>query len=235
MRNPGFQTNTIQTVQLLQRAAREHVVALIEPRSEGGAAPFNVEIVSISQNGLTVQPPAGETRPSDAIIGVYCDAQVVIGETPYVFETFVLAIDDTDGRPVVTLNLPEQFTILERRMKPRVQLARSSDVHIRWGSPMEPQTAVARLLNLSAQGIACQLDATAAAGILLGDSAEISLPLGGEDDWIHLPATIRNKTEGSSPTAVLVGMEFNQQRMPADLIERLRRHVSERTETRVNQ
>lgn len=231
MDDAGFQTNTIRTVRLLQTAASQHVVALLELRGDAERAPFDAEIIALTDAGLRMRP---RTACPNAIIGVNCDAQVQINDVAYVFESHIVGIETEAGQPVLALSIPDQLTVLERRLKPRVRLARSADVHLRWGSTMEPQNAVAKLLNLSTTGIACQLDAALAAGVLIGDAADIALPLGDDEDWVHLPATVRNKMESSSPTAVIVGMEFNQEEIPAELIVRLRQHVNETTDARVS-
>lgn len=234
MRDAGFQVTAPQTTRLLQAAVRERGVALLEPRRESHHQPLNAEIRAVADDGLRVRPRPGDLPISDELIGVYCDGQIVIDDTPYVFEAYVVAIETEGGRPIIVLSAPDALTVLDRRVRPRVRLARSADVHVRWGGSIEPQSAVARLLNLSAQGLACQLDAASAAAILIGDAAEIAVPLGDEDEWLQLPATVRNKTDGSSPHAVLIGMEFNQQEMPAALIERLRRHVNAQSGARTS-
>lgn len=174
--------------------------------------------------GNTVQPVPGrlisadesillaclnhKLRPqTDGLVGRYVDVQIFT-DPRHCFTTHIVEAGHDDEPNQIALRRPDVIQIVQRRRSWRAKLAPSSSVSLRWNGPDGDAIArEGRLLNLSADGLACRMNAAEAAELFVGDHLDVRFDLPQADAEFEFAATVTNRTPGSED-AVILGMQF---------------------------
>jgi len=103
---------------------------------------------------------------------------------------------------------PTVIEVVERRRSARRQLRAPADALIRPTGGGEDWSLCADVLNVSADGIACRMDAEPAARLQVGRQIGVTLRLDTASEGFALTALVISVIEASTPARVIVGMEF---------------------------
>jgi c-di-GMP-binding flagellar brake protein YcgR len=228
MNETSLELGKVQSVRVLAQALRECASIVVEPRTFEEGSAFEAVLSEQSEGTICIRLKNTGALPAHLLPGAYCGCRLTLGQIQYAFETHVVEARTDEAGSVVGLARPESLAVFDRRRSPRASLARSCDVYIRWGPSLRPRVAAGKLLNLSLQGMACQVDQATAADMLIGDSIEAAMPGDADGEPIELPAILCNKTPGASEATYLLGLEFTQGGIPESTLERLVRHLAAR-------
>lgn len=217
-----------QAVTLLSQAADHQCDVLLVSEAASDIGPLTGRLIASDEHAAWIVVTPARDIDLNQLNSAYCTCQLVVDQSPYCFDSHVVSVEKREMNWQIELAAPEAISRLDRRVRPRVRLARSCDIHLIWGPSIEPQRAVGRLLNLSTVGIACLIDRGTSGSILIGDPVETHIPVQA-DDWLELPAVVRNKTAGNDDASWVIGMEFVAGEMSDAQLARLQAHVSNPT------
>lgn len=200
-----------QSRRVLEQAVRMQSQLLIEPTGMpdrtmlGFVASGDADVVVAELTG----PPHPWLR---SLTGRTVGVQLFVQER-YLFESCVLAGPSWHDGEQLTLTAPRVLQVVQRRRFWRAQLAPSIRVALHWRNGGRPQHTHCPLLNVSAEGLACKLDAGAAQALGVGNRVSCEFRLPGANREIRLDAVVRNCSPASDDTWI-VGVEFELN--PAD-------------------
>lgn len=167
--------------------------------------------------------------------GVYCDAQLLLGENRYLFCSDVVGVEPPDeGMALwrVILYRPSTIQVMQRRRYWRFRPARSSRVEMRWIDEYGHKgMGIGWLCNISPDGMACRTDAQFSDHIYIGMNLTVTFKLDpASDETYTLACDVCNKMPAGTNGKFVIGMQFAHS--PAagpiqEAVERLRRHLLE--------
>lgn len=172
-----------------------------------------------------VESAASQDRAGDAVhavvtqddcadlIGTYCDVAIVLGDHRYLFSADVVTVQDgTEEEAAARLYIakPDTIQVAQRRRFWRFRPAQSSRVELTWRSPDGTTTeGIGWLCNVSADGLACRVDARVSDQIGIGEEIKVDFALTpGDPERFALDAVICNKTPAGTAGTIILGMQF---------------------------
>lgn len=126
----------------------------------------------------------------------------------YLFDSCVLVGPTWHEGEQLTLAAPNVIQVMQRRRFWRAQLAPSTRVTLRWRNGGRPQHTTCPLLNVSAEGLACKLEAGAAQSLGIGARIACEFRLPGSPRDFRFEAAVRNCSPASDDMWI-VGVEFD--------------------------
>lgn len=196
-------------------------------RSQSQAA-VNTPLANVPLNGALIAAD-GETLlirltglPSfDAadLVGQSCEVKLHDGQV-YSFASTIHGVPRWGRSIALAVSRPETIEVVERRRLGRAALAPSSEVTIEWRARDTAHSRTAKLLNISADGMACRMDENDARGIKGGGRVTLSFELPASGPKFCLGAIVSNKTPASEG-CVILGMEFVRSRESKAQLEAL--------------
>jgi hypothetical protein len=147
------------------------------------------------------------------LLGVYCDASLLLGEHRYFFSTDVVGVEtdaQPDGNTFLTLSRPEQIQVAQRRRYRRINLAHSTQVSLQWkGEQDEANYGIGWLCNISQDGLACRTESPTADRLCIGEPLHVEFNLGGGEEMHYtIKAMLCSKTPAGSQGKIILGMQF---------------------------
>jgi len=199
--------------QVLEYAVQSRAPVSIESAGLPSGS-INGFVASGDRAALLIQVTGRPALDAAALDGQTCEVWLH-SEERYHFATRVSQIVHWGQTDAVAIELPSAISMVERRRVTRAQLAPSSTVQLQWRQNGVNHRHAVPLLNISAEGLACKVDAEQAGALHEGDTVRASFHLPGQNHLYNIEATIANKTPGSTGT-LIVGLRFmvNQQAEP---------------------
>src|SRR5262249_53449332 len=143
------------------------------------------------------------------LIGRTAGVQLFADER-YLFETHILAGPTWHDGEQLTLSAPSVVQVVQRRRFWRAQLAPSTQVTLRWRNGGRPRHFTCPLLHVSAEGLACKVDACLTQSLAIGAQVSCDFRLPGSPRELQFDAVVRNCSPASDETWI-VGIEFDAQ------------------------
>ncbi|HOW72181.1 MAG TPA: PilZ domain-containing protein [Phycisphaerae bacterium] len=254
--------NSRQSVRTLEQAIRHGAEVLIEPRiwPDGEPIPCRMQPPSVagSRAALACRIMAAADAPSasreaqavlaneaaftamlariDALVGTYCDLAIRLGDHLYLCSCDVLRIEKpaaADHHPMIHLTRPETIQVTQRRRFHRISLADSTKIRLHWiRSDDTADEGTGWICNISADGLACRVDAHVADRLWIGEQIQVNFALSPTDTQrFMLEATICSKTPTGTEGKVMIGVQFltgPSHQYSTQAVESLRRRLLSR-------
>ncbi|UCD30591.1 MAG: hypothetical protein JSV03_09030 [Planctomycetota bacterium] len=148
-----------------------------------------------------------------ALVGTYCDAQIILGENRYLFSSDVIGIQaptSPDGKTRIALSHPDTIQLAQRRRYRRFQPARSTQVQLWWtNNDNSNGNGIGWLCNVSENGFACRADLQVTEQLGIGEQIRAEFSLGpGEQEQFALDAILCNKMPAGTQGKMILGLQF---------------------------
>lgn len=200
--------STGQSSRTLEQAVRNQATVLIEPRMWIDGEGLKGRLVAADAASIAAHITETPVAGLGMIVGMYCDAAIVLGRDRFLLSTFCRAATESKGEWRVELARPERLQVQQRRRFWRVQLARPSEVRVRWEEKGTRGRTVGQLYNISGEGMACMVMAEPVASLSVGDALRVSFRLPDVDRVFEMGAVLCSKTPAAAVGGVILGMQF---------------------------
>ncbi len=219
-----FELTGRQANRMMGHALRSHALLRLELRTLEAGEVLHGAMAGEEGDLLHVDLPTSTPHtPLHLMLGAYCDAQVTLHGTLYMFTTSIQDVLSTPDTRLVMAK-PTSVFAANRRRHERRQLERFAQVRLWPASSATPY--IGELLNVSTEGVACRMIRGELDELLLvGDEARVHFELPGCDEDFEAPVLICNKSGTADGTQMTVGLEFNLLRAGPEthaIIDRLR-------------
>lgn len=192
-------------------------VVIITPVAD---TPVNGFIVSADADALLVQLTGHLEFDVTRLVDQECEVQIH-ADQHYRFTGRIVGTPHWGKTQAVAVSRPQFVALIERRRFRRASLAPSSSVNIKWDSNGTRHSQTATILNVSAEGLACRVQADIAACIDAEGRISASFQLPWQDEVLNLDATVSNRTPASEG-CVILGLQFVVSSESAVQLARLR-------------
>ncbi len=221
----AIELNKRQSTRTIEQALRRQVETTLEPRVEGGGEPLVGMLAQDRSELFTFDLARDPGRLLDRLVGAYCEGHFQLGESRYLFSTYV--IDTVSGGRFgrLVVQRPETILVVQRRRFWRTRFAESSDVRPNFQVDGHEETVLGALCNVSPEGLAMRLSDRFADGMLIGDKMRAGFELPGLDYTFEFDAILCNKTPAGSPGALILGLQFSGLEEAEEQMILLRNHL----------
>ncbi len=154
------------------------------------------------------------------IIKAVCDVKIYTDKR-YCFHSTITETPSWGDSRSIAITRPDSISVLDRRKSLRAKLAPSSKVALRWTHSGTARRQTVNLLNVSADGMACRLDASLATQFDQQETIDVTFDLPGHRRPFDLKARVTNTTPGSEGWTIL-GLQFVATAKDSEAIEALR-------------
>lgn len=173
-------------------------------------------LVSAAPAHLTFELATSDARRCGVQTSALMCVVFKIREVRSTFTAPCLCVEFGAESTVIRIETPHAVAKAERRRSPRRGLHEPVRVLIWVGAAKEPLAEAASLMNLSTDGLACRLTASAAA-ISIHDVVRVSFQLDHTDARFEFSACVINVTQGATVDKTILGLEFVAEEMlPAE-------------------
>ncbi|MFQ5429249.1 MAG: PilZ domain-containing protein [Phycisphaerae bacterium] len=167
---------------------------------------INGFLISADEQALLLEVTGRPGVDFDALVGCRCEGQIY-ADRRYCFSSRIAAAPRWGKTQALAFDRPETVRVLDRRRFLRAKLAPSSEVSLQWKRSGTEHRHVVKLLNISADGMACRLGERAATAIDKRDHLWVTFQLPGNPQPFELGARVSNKTPASEGCTIL-GLQF---------------------------
>ena len=196
--------------------------------------PDQVDPSDAETPNATAEPPPPMPDPDfSALVGVYCDAAILLGDQQFLFSSHVVVVDrppGDDGGWRLHVVRPDQLQVAQRRRFWRFKPARSSLVQLNWKH--DDQSAgigAGWLCNVSTEGLACRTDRHVSDQLWIGSEVKVAFGLEpGNPHRFTLDAVLCSKTAAGTEGKCILGLQFlggEGHESSAKMAETLRQHL----------
>lgn len=203
----------------IERAVGNQAQTAVESPATGGR--INGRLISADCDTILVEITGRPAVDAAKLVGEQCQVQV-FDLQHLQFETVINGAPAWGKSLALALVRPRTADVVERRRFRRATLAPSATLNIAWriGGVLHRHSAT--LLNVSADGLACRMQAAVVGNIQNGGAVHASFELPGKDggEEFELESIVSNKTPASEG-CVILGLQFVRSEAAADQFTRL--------------
>jgi hypothetical protein len=204
----AIELNKRQSTRTLEQALRRQSEIMLEPRIAREGIPLVGTLLSGAEDSLEVEVTRDPEMLLDQLIGVYCEGHLQLGESRYLFSTYVIDVAPGQKHGRLVIQRPGAILVIQRRRFWRTRFAESSDISLHCESAAAQESMIGALCNVSPDGVAVRLTDRGAEELLIGDKVTTSFELPGLDYTFELDAVLCNKTPAGSPGTLILGLQF---------------------------
>jgi hypothetical protein len=202
--------NHEQTHRTVRIAVRENAPVLLEPKTVPEPGEFTGHIHGGNEDDFVVVLNPNQDRMSDYLNSEEWVARVLLGNDTYQFLTRIVETDFTGPSAAVRLAVPQTLYVEARRKYQRLRFAESSTVELVLDKTDGPQSAVGKLCNISAGGLAVLMTEEVVDRLGPGTGMTVKFTLPGCPDTYAIPVSVRAITPAGSPDSIILRMEFDR-------------------------
>lgn len=214
--------NRDASAQILSQACRKGALVRLHVTVAGVEAICTGVAVANDRSKLTIKV----RRIAPSVAAVLRDsavrADIGLADAWYTFETRSMSPVPQVADGLLHITAPTAMSVIERRKSRRRRFHGPSEVTLRAIGGTEPWHGRARLLNLSADGIACKVREEDTPRTTTGRRFHVLFRLDGSRHEFNLIGRVVNVTRGGSLDHAVVGMQFVDEDQSASDIRTLR-------------
>lgn len=185
---------------------------------------LNGYLICGDESALLMEVTGQPAIDFEQIIKVACDVKIYTDKR-YCFHSTITGTPSWGDSRSIAITRPATLSVLDRRKSLRAKLAPSSKVALRWTQSETAHRQIVNLLNVSADGMACRLDASLATQLDQQETIDVTFDLPGHRRPFDLKARVTNTTPGSEGWTIL-GLQFVESTKDREAIEALRTAIT---------
>jgi hypothetical protein len=203
----------------VENAIRTQAQIVLESQAFGETT-VNGFLICGDESALLLETTGSTDLSAERILNARCEARLYADQR-YRFSTVIKAVPQWGNSRSIAIERPTTISVMDRRRFLRARLAPSSEVTLEWVRAETTHRHVAVLLNISAEGLACRIDAGAALAIDRDDAIQVRFGFPNVGHQFNLGSTVSNKTAASEGCTIL-GLQFERSPDVADDLRLLR-------------
>ncbi|MFQ6047752.1 MAG: PilZ domain-containing protein, partial [Phycisphaerae bacterium] len=190
--------NPRQAARVLEQAIRCQATIMLEPSVCGYFDALSGFVASGDRHSLMVELTDPPDHSLSDVRGLYCDVELLLVPHRYMFCSDIIDVRELGSNQTLVLARPETMQVAQRRRFWRLAVAETSTVRLSLPSRPDARPAEAVVYNISGDGMACCIDRSAAADLLIGDLVHVGFELPHCPKPFDFDAVLCNKTPASS-------------------------------------
>lgn len=206
-----------QVARVLEQAVRVHAALRLEARPMGlQGRPFRGTILAREHSLLRIQPDAPPDLGDPTLLGAFCDVELVLSGELYQFSTCIVDVGTTVS-PTLLIAIPPAIQVANRRRY--VRRSPNDSLQVSLHLPGADSPLLAELLNVAPTGLAVRGHRTDLDDVIfVGDGLRVGLDIPPVGEAFDLPAIICGKSLDEDKQRMTVGLEFEVNATPSDLL-----------------
>ncbi len=204
----SFDLSPGQSDRVIDQAVRHHTVVHLEPQAWTDGRSLKTTLCRCDRKLLVTESASQDDQLLQTLVDMYVNAQMTLGQTLYLFASHVVDVEWRGSQALLLLARPETLMVPQRRRFQRMTLPSACQVHLSPERAQAFEPVIARLLNLSPEGMACRLTETEAAPIRQGHRLRVAFHPDEAERSFNFLAVLSNKSRAGSPGHLILGLHF---------------------------